>query len=124
MRNQEDVKNYHDLMLELQLSKERLQELLEQNKSAVGNKQVTQIANQIAAEKANIESISTAIQAITDKNKVMQQQTEVLKQQNRQTVIEAAKQAEDEALSHMEDNVIETVPIIDNPWKRYGGASW
>ena len=124
MRNQEDVKNYHDLMLELQLSKERLQELLEQNKSAVGNKQVTQIANQIAAEKANIESISTAIQAITDKNKVMQQQTEVLKQQNRQTVIEAAKQAEDEALSRMEDSVIERVPIIDNPWKRYGGASW
>ena len=124
MRNQEDVKNYHDLMLELQLSKERLQELLEQNKSAVGNKQVTQIANQIAAEEANIESISTAIQAITDKNKVMQQQTEVLKQQNRQTVIEAAKQAEDEALSRMEDSVIERVPIIDNPWKRYGGASW
>lgn len=120
MRNQEDVKNYHDLMLELQLSKERLQELLEQNKSAVGNKQVTQIANQIAAEKANIESISTAIQAITDKNKVMQQQTEVLKQQNRKTVIEAGRASERETISRMHDEVDAKGPMLDNPFENYG----
>ena len=124
MRNQEDVKNYHELMLELQLSKERLQELLEQNKTAVGNKQVTQIANQIAVEKANIESINTAIQAITDKNKIMHQQTEVLKEQNRKTVIEAGKASERETMSRMHDEVEVKSPMLDNAFEKYGTLRW
>lgn len=124
MRNEEDVNSYHELMAELEKSKVRLQDLLEQNKTVEGNKQAQQIANMIATEKANIDSINTAIQAITDKNQLMQQQAEVLKAQNRQAVINAAKQAEDETLSQMENEVIEKVPIIDDPFTTYGNVRW
>lgn len=124
MRNEEDVNSYHELMAELEKSKIRLQDLLEQNKTVEGNKQAQQIANEIATEKANIESINTAIQAITNKNQVMQQQAQVLKAQNRQAVINAAKQAEEETLSRMENEVIETVPIIDDPFSTYGNVRW
>lgn len=124
MRNEEDVNSYHELMAELEKSKVRLQDLLEQNKTVEGNKQAQQVANEIATEKANIESINTAIQAITNKNHVMQQQAQVLKAQNRQAVINAAKQAEEETLSRMENEVIETVPIIDDPFSTYGNVRW
>lgn len=124
MKNEEDVNSYHELMAELEKSKVRLQDLLEQNKTVEGNKQAQQLANEIATEKANIESINTAIQAITNKNQVMQQQAQVLKAQNRQAVINAAKQAEEETLSRMENEVIETVPIIDDPFSTYGNVRW
>ena len=78
----------------------------------------------IATEKANIDSINTAIQAITDKNQLMHQQVEVLKAQNRKAVINAAKQAEDETLSQMENEVIEKVSIIDDPFATYGNVRW
>ena len=39
MRNEEDVNSYHELMAELEKSKVRLQDLLEQNKTVEGNKQ-------------------------------------------------------------------------------------
>lgn len=124
MRNEEDVNSYHELMAELEKSKVRLQDLLEQNKTVEGNKQAQQIANMIATEKANIDSINTAIQAITDKNQLMHQQAEVLKAQNRKAVINAAKQAEEETLSQMENEVIEKVPIIDDPFATYGNVRW
>ena len=124
MRNEEDVNSYHELMAELEKSKIRLQDLLEQNKTVEGNKQAQQIANEIATEKANIESINTAIQAITNKNQVMQQQAQVLKAQNRQAVINAAKQAEEETLSRMENEVVDTVPTIDDPFSTYGNVRW
>lgn len=54
----------------------------------------------------------------------MHQQAEVLKAQNRQAVINAAKQAEDETLSQMENEVIEKVPIIDDPFTTYGNVRW
>ena len=111
-------------MAELEKSKVRLQDLLEQNKTVEGNKQAQQIANMIATEKANIDSINTAIQAITDKNQLMHQQVEVLKAQNRKAVINAAKQAEDETLSQMENEVIEKVSIIDDPFATYGNVRW
>lgn len=124
MRNEEDVNSYHELMAELEKSKVRLQDLLEQNKTVEGNKQAQQIANEIATEKANIESINTAIQAITNKNQVMQQQAQVLKAQNRQAVINAAKQAESEAISRMRSEVEETTSIIDDPFSTYGNVRW
>lgn len=124
MRNEEDVNSYHELMAELEKSKVRLQDLLEQNKTVEGNKQAQQIANEIATEKANIESINTAIQAITNKNQVMQQQAQVLKAQNRQAVINAAKQAEKETIQNMKNEVVEKVPIIDDPFSTYGNVRW
>lgn len=124
MRNEEDVNSYHELMAELEKSKVRLQDLLEQNKTVEGNKQAQQLANEIATEKANIESINTAIQAITNKNQVMQQQAKVLKAQNRQAVINAAKQAEKETIQNMKNEVVEKVPIIDDPFSTYGNVRW
>ncbi len=112
MRNKEDTERYHELMQELELSKKRLQDLLEQNKTAVGNKQVTQIANQIAAEKAHIDSINTSIQAITSQNKVMQQQAEVLKAINKRAVQEAGAKAESAAIQKMIDNTTMKAPIF------------
>ena len=105
MRNEEDVNSYHELMAELEKSKVRLQDLLEQNKTVEGNKQAQQIANMIATEKANIDSINTAIQAITDKNQLIHQQAEVLKAQNRKAVMEAGARAEREEIEKMKNNV-------------------
>lgn len=56
----------------------------------------------IATEKANIDSINTAIQAITDKNQLMHQQAEVLKAQNRKAVMEAGARAEREEIEKNE----------------------
>ena len=124
MRNEEDVNSYHELMAELEKSKVRLQDLLEQNKTVEGNKQAQQIANMIATEKANIDSINTAIQAITDKNQLMHQQAEVLKAQNRKAVMEAGARAEREEIERMKNNVVQKSPIIDSPFEKYGNASW
>lgn len=124
MQNKQDVENYHSLVDELEKSKERLQDLLEQNKTAVGNKQVEQISNQIAAEKAHIESINTSIQAIMNKNQVMKQQAEVMKAINHKTVMEAGAKAEKEAVAKMKENVIKTSPINSNPFEKYGTNRW
>lgn len=124
MRNEKDVNSYHELMAELEKSKVRLQDLLEQNKIVEGNKQAQQIANMIAAEKANIESINTAIQAITDKNQLMHQQAEVLKAQNRQAVMKAGARAEREYIENMKNTVIQKTPIKDNPFEKYGNTRW
>lgn len=124
MKNQQDVQSYHDLMRELDASKARLADLLEQNKYVEGSKQAMQIANEIAAEKAHMESINTALQAITNQNQVMQQQAQITKEQNHQIVVKATQKAEEEALSRMDREVIKTVPIIDNPWKDYAHADW
>ena len=47
-----------------------------------------------------------------------------MKAQNRKAVINAAKQAEDETLSQMENEVIEKVSIIDDPFATYGNVRW
>lgn len=124
MQNKQDVENYHNLIEELEKSKERLQDLLEQNKTAVGNKQVEQISNQIVAEKAHIESINTSIQAIMNKNQVMKQQSEVMKAINHRTVMEAGAKAERESVKRMKENVIQTSPINSNPFEKYGTNRW
>ena len=124
MRNEENVNSYHELMAELEKSKVRLQDLLEQNKTVEGNKQAQQIANMIATEKANIDSINTAIQAITDKNQLMHQQAEVLKAQNRKAVMEAGARAEREKIEDMKNNVVQKSPLNNNPFERYGNTRW
>jgi len=70
----------------LQKSKDKLAELLELNKTPEGQKQGQQLANEIAAEKAHIDSINTSIQAISVQNEAMKNQMEVVKAQNQQAV--------------------------------------
>lgn len=122
--NKQDVTSYHALMQELEKSKERLQGLMELNKAPEGSKQAQQIANEIAAEKAHIESIQTSLQAITAKNETMKRQAEVLEKQNHQAVVEAAKTAEDAMLSKMREETTASVPMVDDPWQTYGRVRW
>lgn len=124
MRNRDDVTAYHQLMTELDVSKKRLSDLLEQNKAPTGSKQVQQLANEIAAEKAHIDSIHTTLQALTAQNQVMKNQAEVLEKQNHQAVVNAAIQAEDAALTKMKQEVMKTVPALDDPWQTYGNVRW
>jgi len=124
MRNRDDVTTYHQLMTELDASKTRLADLLEQNKSPEGSKQVQQLANEIAAERAHIDSVNTALQALTAQNQVMKNQAEVLEKQNHQAVVNAAIQAEDAALTKMQQEVTKTVPALDDPWQTYGNVRW
>ena len=86
--------------------------------------QAQQLANEIAAEKAHIESIQTSIQAITAKNQTMKRQAEVIEKQNHAAVVQAAKQAEDEALTQMKESTTASVPIVDDPWQTYGNVRW
>ena len=124
MRNRDDITAYHQLMTELDVSKKRLSDLLEQNKAPTGSKQVQQLANEIAAEKAHIDSIYTTLQALTAQNQVMKSQAEVLEKQNHQAVVNAAIQAEDAALTKMKQEVTKTVPALDDPWQTYGNVRW
>lgn len=124
MLNKQHVEDYHALMQELEKSKERLKELMELNKSPEGNKQAQQIANEIAAEKAHIESIQTAVQAITAKNETMKRQVEVMERKNHEAVVQAAKEAEDKALTEMRESTTASVPKIDDPWQTYGRVRW
>lgn len=124
MKNRDDVTNYHQLMTELEISKARLLDLLEQNKTPQGSKQVQQLANEIASEKAHVDSIHTALQALAAQNQVMKNQAEVLEKQNHQAVVDAAMQAEDAALTKMKQEVTKTVPALDDPWQTYGRVRW
>ena len=124
LKNQRDVSSYHDLVTELDASKSRLQDLLELNQSPEGSKQAAQIANEIAVEKAHIESINAALQAITSQNQAMKNQADVLEKQNHQAVIDASIQAENEAISTMDKEVTKTTPVLDDPWSTYGKVRW
>lgn len=126
MKNQQDVTSYHELMDSLAKSTERLQDLLEQSKNPEGSKQALQLANEIAVEKAHIESINVAIQAISSQNKAMKNQADVLEKQNHQAVVDASVQAESTALSSMHSDAKPNYygSAVDNPWVTYGKASW
>lgn len=124
MKNQQDVLSYHKLTEELDASNKRLQDLLNQNMSPEGSKQAAQIANQIAVEKAHIEGINLAMQAIYYQNQAMHNQAAVLEKQNHQAVVEASIKAEKDALEQMHHEVTKTAPLIDDPWTTYGNVRW
>ena len=123
MQNQKNVESYHALMKELEESKKRLADLLELNKTPEGQKQAVQISNQIAAEKAHIETINTSIQAIAVQNQAMKNQAEVTKEKHQQAAAEASAKASDTTIDawHKELQAEWTAPAIDDPWAKYGG---
>ena len=129
LQNQKDVTAYHNLMKELQESQKRLQELLELNKSPEGAKQAAQIANEIAVEKAHIDTIKTTIQAISAQNQVMESQRQIVKEQNEQAVAQAMADATEAAIKQMHSDVEAagrtTTVRESDPFKRNGlGSSW
>ena len=129
LQNQKDVTAYHNLMKELQESQKRLQELLELNKSPEGAKQAAQIANEIAVEKAHIDTIKTSIQAISAQNQVMESQRQIVKEQNEQAVAQAMADATEAAIKQMHNDVEAagrtTTVRESDPFKRNGlGSSW
>ena len=127
LQNQKDITAYHNLMKELQESQKRLQELLELNKSPEGAKQAAQIANEIAVEKAHIDTIKTSIQAISVQNEVMESQRQIVKEQNEHAVAQAMANATEATIKqmHKEAAAIQGMPIgQDNPWAKVRQNSW
>ena len=126
MRNQQDVAAYRALMQDLQKSKDKLAELLELNKTPEGQKQGKQLANEIAAEKAHIDSINTSIQAISVQNEAMKNQMEVVKAQNQQAVADAMAQATEQTIDDMYNKANAAGRIgetLDDPFAR-NGLGW
>ena len=127
LQNQKDITAYHNLMKELQESQKRLQELLDLNKSPEGAKQAAQIANEIAVEKAHIDTIKTSIQAISVQNEVMESQRQIVKEQNEHAVAQAMANATEATIKqmHKEAAAIQGMPIgQDNPWAKVRQNSW
>lgn len=121
LKNQQDVDTYRGLMSELNTATNRLQSLLALNKTPAGSKQAAQLSNEIAIEKAHIESIHSSIQAVSSQNQAMKNQAEVTEKLNRETVIKQEQQAETEVVAKMNTEVKKTASIMDDPWKKYGG---
>ena len=124
LQNQKDITAYHNLMKELQESQKRLQELLDLNKSPEGAKQ---ISNEIAVEKAHIDTIKTSIQAISVQNEVMESQRQIVKEQNEHAVAQAMANATEATIKqmHKEAAAIQGMPIgQDNPWAKVRQNSW
>lgn len=129
LQNQKDIAAYHSLMQDLQESQKRLEELLELNKSPEGAKQSAQIANEIAVEKAHIDSIKLSIQAISAQNQIMEAQRKLVKEQNERAVAKSMAEATSATLQQMHREVEaagRTTTIRESdPWAKYGGLnSW
>lgn len=129
LQNQKDIAAYHKLMQDLQESQKRLEELLALNKSPEGAKQAAQIANEIAVEKAHIDSIKLSIQAISAQNQIMEAQRRLVKEQNERAVAKAMADATGTTIQQMHKEVEDagrtTTVRESDPFKRNGlGSSW
>lgn len=126
MRNKSDVDSYHKLMQELEQSKARLQDLLEQNQSVEGAKQATQIANEISAEQAHIQSLTAAIQALSVQNQTMNNNSKVQREKNMHAAQESAAAANSYVIQRMHNDLQSewTAPAIDDPWQKFGNVRW
>lgn len=122
LQNEKDVLAIHELMQNLEESRERLQDLLEQNKIAEGAKQTMQLSNQIATERAHIESIHAAIVALSSKKQITQDQHDLVRWENQRAVSQAMAEATDQTIHdiHAGFNVYGLSSAIDNPYERYG----
>lgn len=126
MRNKSDVDSYHKLMQELEQSKARLQDLLEQNQSVEGAKQAAQIANEISAEQAHIQSLTAAIQALSVQNQTMNNNSKVQREKNMHAAQESAAAANSYVIQRMHNDLQSewTAPAIDDPWQKFGNVRW
>jgi hypothetical protein len=103
--NQETLKSYKLLMDELDAASKRLADLLEQNKNPEGSKQVLQIANAIAAERAHIDSIVASLNALDARHNVLKHQAEIVKAENHKNTVKASEQAETNTIKQMDTDL-------------------
>ena len=47
-----------------------------------------------------------------------------MERKNHEAVVQAAKEAEDQALTEMRESTTASVPKIDDPWQTYGHVRW
>ena len=127
LQNKKDIAAYHNLMKDLQDAQKRLQELIDLNRSPEGAKQAAQIANEIALEQANIDSIKLTIQAISSQNQIMEAQRKIVKEQNERALGEAMAKATTQTIERMHREVNaagRTFTEADlDPWAR-NGLGW
>ena len=128
LQNKKDIAAYHNLMKDLQDAQKRLQELIDLNRSPEGAKQAAQIANEIALEQANIDSIKLTIQAISSQNQIMEAQRKIVKEQNERALGEAMAKATTQTIERMHReaaNINRPTIRESDPFKRNGlGMNW
>lgn len=121
MSNKQSVQAYHELIQELEESKKRLQQLLELNMTPEGQKQAAQISNQIAAEKAHIETVNTSIQALSAQNQAVKNQVDATNEKNQYIAAQAAAAANSNQIDQWTKELgTGLAPAVDDPWTKYG----
>ncbi len=113
--NKSTLKQYAELMGQLNEAMKDLQDLQEASSNAQGIMQAQQIANDIQTTNARIDNIRTAILAIKGQNDVMQHQAENQSKQNDIQLQTATAQANSNYIKGL--NVSPSVDhILYNPW--------
>ncbi len=115
---------YRKLLLELNVQNQKLQELLELNKSIEGNKQGQQIANQIAACQAQIQSIEIAMVALENQRKIEMEQANLTDGQNGSTLADAHANAVKNTVSKYKQETRKIMATNNNPFKRNRVTKW
>ena len=115
MNNKSTLKQYAELMGQLNEAMKDLQDLQEASSNAQGIMQAQQIANDIQTTNARIDNIRTAILAIKGQNDVMQHQAENQSKQNDIQLQTATAQANSNHIKGL--NVSPSVDhMLYNPW--------
>lgn len=115
MNNKSTLKQYAELMGQLNEAMKDLQDLQEASSNAQGIMQAQQIANDIQTTNARIDNIRTAILAIKGQNDVMQHQAENQSKQNDIQLQTATAQANSNYIKGL--NVSPSVDhMLYNPW--------
>ena len=113
--NKSTLKQYAELMGQLNEAMKDLQDLQEASSNAQGIMQAQQIANDIQTTNARIDNIRTAILAIKGQNDVMQHQAENQSKQNDIQLQTATAQANSNYIKGL--NVSPSVDhMLYNPW--------
>ena len=113
--NKSTLKQYAELMGQLNKAMKDLQDLQEASSNAQGIMQAQQIANDIQTTNARIDNIRTAILAIKGQNDVMQHQAENQSKQNDIQLQTATAQANSNYIKGL--NVSPSVDhMLYNPW--------
>lgn len=114
--NKSTLKQYAELMGQLNEAMKDLQDLQEASSNAQGIMQAQQIANDIQTTNARIDNIRTAILAIKGQNDVMQHQAEAQSKQNDMQLKQATDQANANYAASLDTPLVIREKVYD-PWE-------
>lgn len=115
--NKETLKQYSELMQELDAAMKDLQTLQNASNNAQGIMQAQQIANDIQATNARIDNIRTTLGAIKAQNDLMKSQAEAQKQMNQMVLDKAVGEANVDYVSQLNtDNLTYTIDPDYGSW--------